>query len=276
VFTIFFLVSSANPAKSVRQGAKISVNFKGIGAVGKPADDRYLEAGKDFIRRKGAKILSIRMPDQKEVQRLLGFAREHARAALAKPQVQRESYLAFCKLNFKRYAAGISRSAAEAERFASALDRATRDMMVEMQDPEAAQQVELRSPWYPLRDDAVEGALDSVTVYEAAIEPAPPPPPPPAEQSPLDPKTALIMAEELYRQDHERLHVPVEAPIEHQEAVAAADEDRQAAKFGFGGLERPQALQSVPVPEADPELKRKVREMLRARAAAAGKTDEES
>jgi hypothetical protein len=214
------------------------------------------------------------MPDQKEVQRLLGFAREHARAALAKPVVQRESYLAFCKLNFKRYAAGISRSPAEAERFAAALDRATRDMMIEMQDPEAAPQAEHRSPWYPLRDDAVEGALDSVTVYEAAIEPAPPPPPSAAE-SPQDPKTALLMAEALYRQDHERLHVPVEAPVEHNEAVAAADEDRQAAKFGFGGLERPQPLQSAPVPEADPELKRKVRDMLRARAAAATKSDEE-
>jgi len=215
------------------------------------------------------------MPDQKEVQRLLGFAREHARAALAKPEVQRESYLAFCKLNFKRYAAGISRSAAEAERFAAALDRATRDMMVEMQHPGAAEQAEHRSPWYPLRDDAVEGAIDSVTVYEAAIEPAPPPPPP-AEQSPQDARSALLMAEELYRRDHERLHIPVEPPIEHQEAVAAAEEDRQAAKFGFGGLERPQPLQSAPVPDADPELKRKVREMLRARAAAAGKTDEES
>jgi hypothetical protein len=81
---------------------------------------------------------------------------------------------------------------------------------------------------------------------------------------------------ELYRRDHERLHVPLEAPVEHQEAVAAEAEDRQAAKFGFGGLERPQPLQSAPVPEADPELKRKVREMLKARAAAAGKTEEES
>jgi hypothetical protein len=213
------------------------------------------------------------MPDQKEVQRLLGFAREHARAALAKPEVQRESYLAFCKLNFKRYATGISRSAAEAERFASALDRATRDIMAEMQAGKA-EQAEIVSPWFPLRDDAVEGALDSVTVYEAAIEPAPPPPP--EQQTPEDPRSALAIAEELYRRDHERLHVPLEAPVEHQEAVAAEAEDRQAAKFGFGGLERPQPLQSAPVPEADPELKRKVREMLKARAAAAGKTEEES
>ena len=95
------------------------------------------------------------MPDQKEVQRLLGFAREHARAALTKPEVQRESYLAFCRLNFKRYAAGICKSAAEAERFAAALDHATRDIMVEMQDSASAQHAENVSPWYPLRDDAV-------------------------------------------------------------------------------------------------------------------------
>jgi len=204
---------------------------------------------------------------------LLGFAREHARAALAKPEVQRESYLAFCKLNFKRYATGITKSAAEAERFAAALDHATRDIMIEMQAG-SAERAEIVSPWFPLRDDAVEGALDSVTVYEAALEPAPPPPP--EELAPQDPRSALVIAEELYRQDHERLHVPIEAPVEHQEAVAAEHEDRQGAKFGFGGLERPQPLQSAPVPEADPELKRRVREMLKARAAAAGKTDEES
>jgi len=202
------------------------------------------------------------MPDQNEVQRLLGFAREHARAALAKPEVQRESYLAFCRLNFKRYAAGISRSAAEAERFASALDRATRDLMIQMQDPALAERVESVSPWYPLRDDAVEGALDSVTVYEAAVEPElPPPEAPPAERV----KSDLAIAEELFRQDQERLHAPMPAPVEHTEAVAAAEEDRQAAKFGFGGLERPQSLQTAPVPKADPELKRKVQDLLRAR-----------
>jgi len=201
------------------------------------------------------------MPDQKEVQRLLGFAREHARAALAKPEVQRDSYLAFCKLNFKRYAASITKSAAEAERFASALDEATRAMMVEMQEA-ATTEPETVSPWYPLRDDAVEGALDSVTVYEAAFEP---PPPPPEEQAQQDPRSALVIAEELYRQDQERLHGPLPAPVPHEESVAAEEEDRHAAKFGFGGLERPQALQSAPVPEADPELRRKVRELLKAR-----------
>jgi hypothetical protein len=214
------------------------------------------------------------MTDKREVQRLLGFAREHARAALAKPEVQRESYLAFCKLNFKRYAAGISKSAAEAERFASALDRATRELMIEMEDPAMAERVEIVSPWFPLRDDAVEGALDSVTTYEAAIEPELPPPEetaPAAEKV----KSDLAIAEELYRRDQERLHAPVPVPVEHAEAVAAEDEDRQAAKFGFGGLERPQALQAAPVPKADPELKRKVQDLLRARVGAV-KPDEDS
>jgi hypothetical protein len=212
------------------------------------------------------------MPDEKEVQRLIGFAREHARAALAKPVVQRESYLAFCKLNFKRYATGISRSAAEAERFASALDRVTRDLMIEMSDPALAKPVERVSPWYPLRDDAVEGALDSVTVHEAALEPELPPPP---EELPAETvKSDLAIAEELFRLDQERLHGPLPAPVEHTEAVAAEDEDRQAAKFGFGGLERPQPNQAAPVPKADPELKRKVQDMLRERLAA--KLDGES
>jgi hypothetical protein len=211
------------------------------------------------------------MPDQKEVQRLLGFAREHARAALTKPEVQRESYLAFCRLNFKRYAASTCRSAAEAERFAAALDRATRDIMVEMQDPASAEHVQNVSPWYPLRDDAVEGALDSVTVYEAAIEPQLSPPEPP---SPEKVKSDLAIAEELYRQELERLHAPMPAPVAHEEAVAAEEEDRQAAKFSFGGLERPQPVQATPAPTADPELKRKVQDLLRARISA--RTEDES
>src|SRR3954464_11141602 len=111
-----------------------------------------------IILQEDAKRLTSRMADQveKEAQRLLGFAREHARAALAKPETQRESYLAFCRLNFKRYAAGISRSPAEAERFASALDRATRDLMIEIQNAATAVEAVALSPWYPLRDDAVE------------------------------------------------------------------------------------------------------------------------
>jgi len=253
--------------------AEIVGNFRGRAAVGKPAVDRYLGRRRKPVRRKGAKTLSIAMSDQKEVQRLLGFAREHARAALAKPEVQRESYLAFCKLNFQRYARGITKSDKQAERFAAALDQATRDFMVEMQDPAAAPPDEQRSPWYPLRDDAVEGALDSVTVYEAAIEPAPAPPPPLDAAAPEKTKSDLALAEELYRQDHERLHVPPQASAGHEEVVTAEQEDLQGAKFGFGGLERPDPMQAAPMPKADPELKRRVQDLLRARQAAKGGDD---
>jgi hypothetical protein len=214
------------------------------------------------------------MPNEKEVQRLLGFAREHARTALAKPETQRESYLAFCRLNWKRYAAGISRSAAEGERFAAALDRATRDLMVLMHDPAMTGPIESLSPWYPLRDDAVEGALDSVTVYEAAIEPEPPPPEPvPVENA----RSELAVAEELYHHQAAAAAAepaPVPDPVAHTEAVAAEEEDRQSARFGFGGLERPEPMQSAPPPKADPEFKRKVQDLLRARQAP--KSDDES
>jgi len=216
------------------------------------------------------------MLDDKETQRLLGFAREHARAALAKPETQRESYLAFCRLNWKRYATGISRSAAESERFAAALDRATRDIMVAMQNAATTEQPEKRSPWYPLRDDAVEGALDSVTVYEAAIEP--PPEPEPELALPESVRSELAVAEELYRQDHERLHAPAPVPppdpIEHAAARSAEDEDRLNARFGFSGT-TPREGPSHPVIEADPELKRRVRDLLRARMAAT-KSDEKA
>jgi len=206
----------------------------------------------------------MRMPDDKETQRLLGFAREHAKAALAKAETQRESYLAFCRLNWKRYATGISRSPAEAERFANALDRATRDIMDALQEA-GHEQEENRSPWYPLRDDAVEGALDSVTVYEAAIEPVLPPPEPEPMLS-ESVRSELAIAEELYRQDQERLHAPIEAPVEHRAAAKAEEEDRLSARFGFSGT-TPREDPAHPVIEADPELKRKVGELLRARMA---------
>jgi hypothetical protein len=214
------------------------------------------------------------MPDavEKEVQRLIGIAREHARAALAKPEIQRESHLAFCRLNWKRYAAGVSKSAVAGERFATALDRATRDLMALMQDPAMAERVEKLSPWFPLRDDAVEGGMESVTVFEAAVEPELPPPPEIAP--PESTRSTLAIAEELYAQSQAHPVEPVPDPVEHGEAVAAAEEDRQAARFGFGGLERPQPLQAAPTPPADPELKRKVQDLLRARVST--KIDEES
>jgi hypothetical protein len=99
-------------------------------------------------------------------------------------------------------------------------------------------------------------------------------PPPPEIAPPESTRSALAIAEELYAQSQAHPVEPVPDPVEHGEAVAAAEEDRQAARFGFGGLERPQPLQAAPTPPADPELKRKVQDLLRARVPT--KTDEES
>lgn len=215
------------------------------------------------------------MPDEKEIQRLVGIAREHARAALAKPEVQRESFLGFCRLNWKRYATGISKSPAERERFASALDRATRDLMALMQDPANAERVEALSPWHPLSDDAVEGALDSVTVFEAAIEPAPPPEPEPA--APESARSALALAEEKFHQSQpgtaEAEPTPLPATAEEAEARVAEEEDRVTARFGFSGLEPREQPAAAPTPPADPELKRKVQDLLRAHALAKAEED---
>lgn len=68
-------------------------------------------------------------PDKKEIQRLTGIALGHARLALAKPETQRESYLATCRANWKRYAASFTKSEREREHFAVVLDGATREMM---------------------------------------------------------------------------------------------------------------------------------------------------
>jgi hypothetical protein len=215
------------------------------------------------------------MPNEKEIQRLVGIAREHARTAIAKPEVQRESFLGFCRLNWKRYAAGIARSTAEGERFANAMDRATRDLMALMQDPANAQRVEALSPWHPLSDAAVEGGMESVTVFEAAIEPAPIPEPEPGV--PESEKSALARAEEEYLQSQPRLGTaeaaPLPSPAEEAAAQVAEEEDRQSARFGFSGLEPREKSAPAPTPPADPELKRKVQDLLRAHALA--KAEEE-
>jgi hypothetical protein len=215
------------------------------------------------------------MPEEKEIQRLVGIAREHARTALTKPEIQRESYLGFCRLNWKRYAAGFSKSAAEGERFANALDRATRDLMELMQDPANAERVEALSPWHPLSDDAVEGALDSVTVFEAAIEP-PPPPPEPEPEAPESRKSALALAEEEFHMNQPRLGEPEPLPAAVDEATprVAEVDDPQTPPYGFRRLEPRQQPAAAPTPPADPELKRKVQDLLRARALA--KSEEES
>jgi len=110
------------------------------------------------------------MSEDTEVKRLFAIARGHAKTALAKPVTQRESYLAFCRLNWKRYASGFSKSNTECERFANALDRATRDLVALIEEGGDAEIAGERRRLQFLRD-SVEGAMDSVIVYEAAYAP---------------------------------------------------------------------------------------------------------
>jgi hypothetical protein len=76
-------------------------------------------------------------PTQIEVERLMGIARLHALYALAQPVPQREPHLADCRAFWKRYAAAFTGSDTEHERFANALDRATRDLMAVLDQRDA-------------------------------------------------------------------------------------------------------------------------------------------
>ena len=107
------------------------------------------------------------------------IVRANARAALTKHDTQRESFLAYCRNNWKRYAAHTSRRVGMREPFAAALDSATRDLIALAEsapDTEAAAEI-LRGEPAPNWDDTVEGAMDSVITHEAYQEPELPPEP---------------------------------------------------------------------------------------------------
>jgi hypothetical protein len=70
---------------------------------------------------------------QTEVERLIGVAQSHAWNALARPLAQRESYLVICRDSWKHYATAFNTSPSECDGFADSLQRATRDLMVEIQ-----------------------------------------------------------------------------------------------------------------------------------------------
>lgn len=70
---------------------------------------------------------------QNEVKRLIGIARVHAVNALARPVDQREAYLARYRGVWNFYAAAFTGSDAERECFTDALDRATRNLMAEIE-----------------------------------------------------------------------------------------------------------------------------------------------
>ncbi|HVZ02288.1 MAG TPA: hypothetical protein VHA35_22470 [Dongiaceae bacterium] len=70
---------------------------------------------------------------QSEVDRLVSIARLHAWNALARAPSERDSHLATCRGFWRHYAEAFTTSEAECEGFADSLERATRDLMAEMQ-----------------------------------------------------------------------------------------------------------------------------------------------
>jgi hypothetical protein len=198
------------------------------------------------------------MTEEKELQRVMAIVQAHARTALAKEATQRASFLGYCRSNWKRYAAGLSKRPSECERFAATLDRATRDLIALAEtDPHAIAAVaDLQAPW---RDtpDAVEGAMDSVITFEAHQEPeiavAPADEPPAAEES-AEPRTDPVAPPP-----------PEPEPIDLNaiEQRDAEEEDRVSARYGF---ERPGASEPPPPvvepPEHARELQRRIRSVL--------------
>ena len=214
------------------------------------------------------------MSDEKEVQRIVGIVRENARATLAKPVTQRNFHLAQCRNNWKRYAAGLTWRSGECERFATALDRATRELMDLMERGAAEEPQRPKKPWGD--HDSVEGGMESVLVNEAAIEPQEPALIAEAPADSTGPSLAAIEAE--YRREREsqpvtRPAAPLAPEVDFSEAVTAREEDRQAARFGFNAPVAPKTTEEILPPRVDDDLSRKVKLVLRLHQAAA-KSDE--
>ena len=70
---------------------------------------------------------------QMEAQRLVAIAQSHALYALAQPLPLRERYLANCWHAWRHYAAAYSTSEFECGDFADVLERATQDLLAEIQ-----------------------------------------------------------------------------------------------------------------------------------------------
>ena len=203
------------------------------------------------------------MVEQREFQRVMAIARAHARDALNKHDSQRESFLAYCRNNWKRYAAGISRSKRECDRFAAALDSATRELIALAEaapDANTAAEI-LRSEQPPDWADTIEGAMDSVIMHEAHQAPEIVPEAveaPPAEDVPeivvANPPAAVVPAAPA---------VELRPAPETAEQINAEEEDRLAARYGFRppGEGEP-VTPAVEPPEHAKELQRKVRAVL--------------
>ena len=213
-------------------------------------------------------LREVAMAPGKEVERLMGICREHARAALAQPVTQREYFLRTCRNNWKRYAAGLSHRTGEWDRFAAALDRATRDIIALIEESGG---VELQEDSKRLQfaRDSVEGAMDSVITYEAAIEPVIPEvieeEPPKAD---VAEETETVAAETPAPEPEPTppAATPMMPEVPTSDAAAALEEDKQTARYGFS-VHEPKPTAAEEPREVDSDLQRRVRELLRAHAA---------
>jgi hypothetical protein len=206
------------------------------------------------------------MVEPKELRRVMEIVRAHARTALTKDSTQRESFLRYCRNNWKRYAAGMSRRTSEGDRFAAVLDSATRDLLALAEaapDAQAAAEI-LRGEPPPNWEDTIEGAMDSVIMYEAY-----------QESEYVSEPIATAKSENGAAPETESIpsrSAPLAAaPIEiaetpaHAEQRSAEEEDRLGARYGFRSpAEADPATPAVEPPEHAQELQRKVRAVLMA------------
>lgn len=103
---------------------------------------------------------------QTEVERLVGIAQLHAWNALARPPAQRDAHLATCRDFWKHYAAAYTTSEAQCDGFADSLERATRELLAEMEKNIA---VIRRAGGFRMVEDAVRmepGRSDALTLDE--------------------------------------------------------------------------------------------------------------
>jgi hypothetical protein len=86
-----------------------------------------------------------------EVDRLISIAHLHAMNALARPESQRDTHLAFYRGFWEHYAAAYTTDEDQSDSFVAALDRATRDLMLEIEKNAAVVQA---SGSFSVSDDA--------------------------------------------------------------------------------------------------------------------------
>jgi len=201
------------------------------------------------------------MVEPREFKRVMAIVRAHARDALSKHDTQRASFLAYCRNNWKRYAAGLSRSAGECERFATTLDRATRDLIDLAEaapNRDAVAQI-LYGEQSPAWEDSIEGAMDSVIMHEAYQEPEIVPetieaqrPANGLETHATEPPAAPLAAAPIDRG-------PPPAPSDQ---LVAEEEDRVTARYGFRNPAQEPSTPGIEPPDHAPELQRRVRAVL--------------